>query len=102
MVLDAAVDDLGVALAAGAGDTALDRLDGPVVATALGVGVSARGAALPLLVERRLAAATAEDVGAPVAGTLRGGSLRHCNTLQRRQISSFHTQMSSLRCAHTG
>jgi hypothetical protein len=28
-------------------------------------------------VERRLAAATAEDVGAPVAGTLRGGSLRH-------------------------
>ena len=55
-------------------------------ATALGVGVAARGALVPLGVVRELAAAAAHDVGAPVAGTLGGRTLRHlevgCATVQ--------------------
>ena len=43
----------------------------------LGRGVGARSAALPLDVEGIAAAATAQNVGAPVASTHRGGTLRH-------------------------
>ena len=81
MVLDAAVHHLGVAHAASARHATLDGLHRPVVPAALGVRETAGGAALPLLVVRRTAAATAQDVRAPVARTLRGGTLRHDDLL---------------------
>ena len=78
VVSDALVDDLQVASAAGTGSAALNGLDGPVETSAGGTGVGAGGATLPLLVEGVLTAATAGDVGASVASTLRGSTLGHC------------------------
>ena len=77
VVGDALVDDLQVAGAASTSSAALNGLDGPVETSAGGTGVGAGGAALPLLVEGVLTAATAGDVGASVASTLRGSTLGH-------------------------
>ncbi|RNF23767.1 uncharacterized protein Tco025E_02727 [Trypanosoma conorhini] len=77
VVLDPAVDLLQVAAAARAGATALDGLDGPVVAAPARTWIGAGRTALPLHVVRVTAAAAAEDVGAPVALAHRCGTLRH-------------------------
>lgn len=77
VVADATVHDLKVAFAASSGGAALGGLDGPVVTAALGVGITAAGAALPLNVERGASAATAQNVGTSVARTLGCGTLRH-------------------------
>ena len=78
VVRRALLDRLEVAAAAGARRAAPDGLDAPVVAAAGRARERARGAALPLLVERVAAAAGAHDVRAAVAGALGRRTLRHC------------------------
>ena len=76
-VLEAAGQGLEVAHAASALSSSALGLGGPVVAAHLSGGETARGTLLLLDVERAHTAATAQGVRLVVAGTLRGGTLRH-------------------------